>query len=103
MRKSIIATVALASLAFVPLLYSAEPAAARTCGQRLDACSNRCFALGEDAKIRSCNQRTCNPQFKQCMSDAAGGAGRPDAGPKGTNGGKTGPIVRDKRKPRGTS
>ena len=102
MRTSIISTMALASLACVTLLYSAEPAAARTCTQRLDACSTRCFALGEDAKIRSCNQRTCNPQHRACMSNAAGGTDRPGADPKG-KGGKTGPIVRDKRKPRGAS
>jgi hypothetical protein len=102
MRKSIISSMALASLACVTLLYSADPAAARTCSQRVSACNNRCQALGEDAKIKSCNQRTCMPQYKQCMSDAAGGGDRPGADPKGT-GGKTGPIVRDKRRPRGAT
>ena len=102
MRTSIISTMTLASLACVTLLYSAEPAAARTCSQRVTACSDRCHAKAADAiQERSCNQRTCLPQYKACMSDAAGGGDRPGADPKGK--GETGPIVRDKRKPRGAS
>jgi hypothetical protein len=106
MRESIISSMALASLACVTLLYSAEPAAARdsVCTSKVTACNERCHAkAGDDAaKEKSCNQRTCNHQYDNCVRNAAGGGDRPGADPKG-KGGKTGPIVRDKRRPRGAS
>jgi uncharacterized membrane protein len=66
MRKSIISTVALASLASVTLLYATGPAAARkmTCQQKAQACENRCAAQYKD--YTTCIYRTCTKQYGTC-------------------------------------
>ena len=82
MRKSIISTVALASLAGVALVYSAEPAAAKSaCQAKFNSCNSRGFAKYDDPF--PCIHRTCDRQFDNCVA---------------TGGGKTGPMVRDKHR-----
>lgn len=66
MRKSIISTVALASLASLTLLYSAGPADAKrmTCEQKAAACERRCTSRGGD--WTGCIYRTCSKQYGTC-------------------------------------
>jgi hypothetical protein len=92
--------VALAIIAVGP----SSPAAARNniCASKHIDCKERCIMRADDGG--ACIARTCDRQFRNCMSDAAGGSDRTGTGAKGKGGGKTGPIVRDKRTPRrGTS
>jgi hypothetical protein len=95
MRKSIISTLALASLASVTLLFAADPAAAkpRSCNQKFQDCIGRCMFKDGVA----CAQRTCVPQERNCREDVGGSAGTSGAkggtkgGAKGgAKGGKTG-------------
>lgn len=88
---------ALASLACLTLASSAAPAASKTCYQKFLACTDRC-ERNNDGVWAPCQRRTCNPQYNNCMSSAAGGSDRPGTG-REPKGGKSGPIVRDKRNP----
>jgi hypothetical protein len=66
MRKFIISTIALASLASVAFLYSAGPADAKkmTCQQKAAACESRCARRGGDWV--ACIYRTCVHQYGTC-------------------------------------
>ena len=66
MRKSIISTIALASLASVTLLYSAGPADAKrlTCVQKAYDCERRCARAYKD--YGNCIHRTCTRQYGTC-------------------------------------
>lgn len=101
MRLSTMLPVA-AALAIIAVGPS-SPAAARNniCATKHLDCKERCLMRADDGQNGgACIARTCNRQFKNCLSDAAGGSDRTGAGAKGRNGGRTGPIVRDKRRPR---
>jgi hypothetical protein len=100
-HKSIISTVALASVASVALLCAAEPAGAKQmtrCQVKHSWCTERCImnsGHGEDSisKGNSCVARTCNHQFKACAR-ASGESSDPYhdhegmTGPKGGKGGR---------------
>jgi hypothetical protein len=66
MRKSIISTVALASLASAMLLSPTGPAVAKkmTCEQKAAACERRCAGRGGD--WMACINRTCDKQYGTC-------------------------------------
>lgn len=66
MRKFIISTLALASLASMTLLYPTSPAVAKkmTCQQKAQACEQRCAKRGGDWV--ACIYRTCNKQYGTC-------------------------------------
>jgi hypothetical protein len=69
MRQSIIASVALASLASVTLLYTAGPADAKrlnACQIKHSLCSERCIMRNDGAQIGACIQRTCDVQHRGC-------------------------------------
>jgi hypothetical protein len=89
------------------MLGASSPAAAKpmTCQVKREACSNRCVGKDDGKGVNdalNCMNRTCERQFRNCMSDAAGGSDRTGTGVRGGSGTKTGgPIVRDKRRPRG--
>lgn len=100
-RTRVIA-IALTTLGLSGYVATVKPAAAKpmTCNAKYIGCTKRCFVAKEDDASWRCIERTCEHQFKNCMSDAAGGSDRTGTGAKGKGGGKTGPIVRDKRTPR---
>jgi hypothetical protein len=97
---SIVPAAALAGLACATLLSTSEPTAAktRTCGQKATECAIRCISRfkGDIPQQRSCGRRTCDHQYKSCMNNSVGG-GSSGSGAGSAAGGKTGPIVRDKR------
>jgi hypothetical protein len=104
MRKSIISTLALASITSFAILYSGGPAAAKpmnSCQTKHTSCSERCINNnpGKDGSpndgVGRCITRTCDHQLNNCLRNQAGGGGE--------GAGKTGPVIRDKRKPRGAS
>jgi hypothetical protein len=66
MRKFIISTVALGSLASVVPVYATAPAVAarQTCLQKAQACERRCAARYEH--YTACIYRTCNTQYGTC-------------------------------------
>jgi hypothetical protein len=99
MRKSIISTIALASLASVTLLYAASPAAARSCQQRYLDCQGRCMNNNTGGGIGGCITRTCIHQNDQCVLGEGGrNGGKSGAKPGGKVAGKGGgPVVRDHR------
>jgi hypothetical protein len=68
MRKSIISTFALASLASVALLQATAPAAAarKSCLQKAQSCEQRC--AGRYSDWVPCISRTCNPQYDNCVA-----------------------------------
>ena len=69
MRQSIIASVALASVASVTLLYTAGPADAKrlnACQIKHSYCSERCIMRNDGAQIGACIQRTCDVQHRGC-------------------------------------
>lgn len=98
MRRSIISTAVLGSLASVMLLYAAGPADAmpRSCGQKYLDCTDRCMRRSDKPGDSSaCITRTCIHQENNCRTDAGGkvtGKGGPKAGGKGG-----GADVRDHR------
>lgn len=69
MLKSIISTIAVASLASVTLLYSADPAAAKklnSCQIKHSYCSERCIMRNDGAQVDACIRRTCDVQHRGC-------------------------------------
>lgn len=99
------AAAALAILTTMGLVLAAEPAMAKpkTCITKAEACNERCtvrYRDDGDAAVIRCNKGTCLHQYKNCVSNAVGGSDRSGTGATGRNGGRTGPIVRDKRNPR---
>ena len=66
MRKYIISTAVLGSLASATLLYSPVPAEAKkmTCQQKAKACERRCAAANKD--FIACINRTCDRQYGTC-------------------------------------
>jgi hypothetical protein len=97
--RPLIALIALVTLGVTGFV---EPSMAKpmTCNAKYIGCTKRCFVANDDNGSWRCIERTCEHQFKNCISDAAGGSDRTGTGAKGRTGGKTGPIVRDKRTPR---
>ena len=103
MHMSVMLPIA-AALAVIAI-GSSSPATAKsmTCTAKQQACSDRCVAKDDGKGVNdalNCMNRTCDHQFRNCIRDAAGGSDRSGTGAKGRNGGRTGPIVRDKRNPR---
>lgn len=103
MHMSVMLPIA-AALAVIAI-GSSSPATAKsmTCKAKQQACSDRCVAKDDGKGVNdalNCMNRTCDHQFRNCIRDAAGGSDRSGTGASGKNGGRTGPIVRDKRKPR---
>lgn len=99
------AAAALAILISLGLVHVTGPAMAKpmTCSTKVAACNERCtvrYRDDGDAAVIRCNRGTCLHQYKNCISNAAGGSDRSRTGAGGKNGGRTGPIVRDKRNPR---
>ena len=94
MRKFIISTITLASLASITLLSATGPVAAAkmTCTQKYNQCGRHCAAQYKD--YPTCIYRTCDKLYDRCAGAAglAAKSVRPDggvgAGPKPpTNGG----------------
>jgi hypothetical protein len=90
-RKTIISTIAFASLTSLTLVQATAPALAREmnhCSLRYSYCAERCIMRNNDeSKISPCLQRTCNHQFNNCMKESStreGGRGG------GRTGGRTG-------------
>ena len=102
MRKSIISTVASASLASVVLLCAANPAAAaaKTCNTKYDRCLSHCSATYPSNKPRAdggsdfvaCVQRTCDKQLKNCTADSTGKGGTKAQVPTDSANPKGGPL-----------
>jgi hypothetical protein len=70
MRKSIISSVALASLASLTLLYTAGPADAKklnSCQLKHSHCSERCLMkASSEGQGSACIRRTCDVQHRGC-------------------------------------
>lgn len=69
MRKLIISTVALASLASLSLASAIQPVAAKkladpTCTRKANECARRCAA--NNADMFPCIARTCDKQYGRC-------------------------------------
>jgi hypothetical protein len=69
MRKLIISTVALASLASLALVNAGQPVAAKqladpTCTRNANECARRCAANNDD--WFACISRTCDEQYGRC-------------------------------------
>jgi hypothetical protein len=104
-RKSFLTVAALFSLAAAALTAFAPQADAKpmgSCASRHSYCTERC-AMNTNGEAGPCISRTCDHQYKACMSEGSFGGQRPgergagggSSGGKG--GGKPGPIVRDHR------
>jgi hypothetical protein len=89
-RKSVVSSAVLGSLASAMLLHAAGPAAARTCQERYNGCQARCFYKPDD-QISTCIQRTCIHQERACE---AAERNSPSGGGKGK---KPDKVVRDHR------
>jgi hypothetical protein len=69
MRKLIISTVTLASLASLALVSASQPVAAKkladpTCTRKANECARRCAANNDD--WFACINRTCDKQYGRC-------------------------------------
>ncbi len=104
-RKSLLTLAALSSLVVTGLAAFASHADAKpmgSCASRHSYCTERCMG-STTGDHGPCISRTCDHQYKACMSDGAFGGQRPGergpggVKPAGKGGGKPGPIVRDHR------
>lgn len=103
MRLSIVLPIT-AAIALATFGLSSQTAAkSMTCQTKRFNCSQRCVVRDEGkGDALRCQLRTCEHQYRNCLSDAAGGSDRTGTRARGSTGGRTGPVVRDKRKPRPT-
>jgi len=105
LRQSLLTLAVLSSMAAAALTAFASQADAKpmgSCASRHSYCTERCL-MSTNGDSGPCINRTCDHQYKACMSEGAFGGQRPgERGPTGgpgggKGGGKPGPIVRDHR------